>query len=193
MISGAIGFISLMGLMLIIYSPSFLPLFGDHSNLAVQPRFRVSSLFLLAFFFALIAWCFAAVAAEPSVELLLWRFFVSSIAIGVTFALHSRQSRPLASAAVAGVFFIAASLCIYSIIDFTGYLSYTEASYKSSRPYYEDGFFIQAVFFPIVSCCILCPAAALISVLSGWIAITCVDRRMWVRTIHRLKNSLIVP
>ena len=175
MVFGAIGFIFLVALMLVIYSPLFLPLLGDRSNLAVQPRFRISSLFLLAFFFALIAWFFAAVAAEPSIKMLLWRFFVSSIAIGVTFALHSRQARPLASAAVAGVLFIAASICIYSIIDFAGFLSYTEASYKSIRPYYEDGFFIQAVFFPIVSCCILCPAAALISVLSGWIAIMCVN------------------
>ena len=177
MISGAIGFIFLVGLMLIIYSPSFLPLLGDRGNLVAQPRFRISSLFLLAFFFALIAWCFAKVAAEPSVELLLWCFFVSSIAIGVAFALHSRQARPLSSAAVAGVVFIAASICIYSIIDFVGYLSYTEASYKSNGPYYEDGFFVQVVFSPIVSCCILCPAAALISAISGWIAIACVDAR----------------
>ena len=146
MISGAIGFIFLVGIILIIYSPLFLPLLGDRSILAAQTQFRISSLFLLAFFFALIAWCFAAVAAEPSIKMLLWRFFVSSIAIGVTFALHSRQARPLASAAVAGVLFIAASICIYSIIDFAGFLSYTEASYKSNRPYTRTDFLYRQSF-----------------------------------------------
>ena len=107
----------------------------------MQSRFRISSLLLFTLFIALVAWCLVVQSAEQ----FLLRLFLSSFVIGVAFALRSRQTRPLRSAAVSGALFIASCVFIGTITESIGYLFHTEA-----YPYYEEGFFQSYIcFFPL--------------------------------------------
>ena len=141
----------------------------------MQSRFRVSSLLLLTLFILLIVWSITGITSDGEAfdfRRFQLRSLLSFIAIGAAFALRSRQTRPLISAAMAGAHFVVSLTCIGVTDELIGYFFYT-----GIRPYYEYGFFIHTFIFPFVICFLFCPVAALVSVLSGWIAIKCVSAR----------------
>ena len=128
-------------------------------------QFRTSSLFALATFFAIVAWCFAGDTVG--------RYVASPTILGILASVRFRHSQPLKTAAVIGALFVAACVFIYWLMLLWGYVHHVD-----TFPYYEDGFASEVFAYPIIFCIIYCPVAALASTISGWIVLWCFSARM---------------